>query len=102
VPAVFMLGHFWKAWLRQETVAIVLDERGDGLRAAKWADMLLSWLWSLLMLGLIVSSAAGRTITWRGIRYRLDGPAKVVVLGSETECSQSAQTMADLSEAEDS
>jgi ceramide glucosyltransferase len=80
VPAVFFVGHFWKAWLRQKTMQLVLDDRSRGLRSAARADMFLSWLWSPLLLGIIISSAFGRTITWRGIRYRLLGPDKVVVL----------------------
>jgi ceramide glucosyltransferase len=83
VAVVFLFGHFCKAWFRQEMMAIVLDDDGEGLKAAKRADVLLSWLWSPLMLALIVSSAFGRTITWRGIRYRLMGPTNVVVLGPE-------------------
>jgi ceramide glucosyltransferase len=79
--AVFLAGHFCRAWFRQETMALVLDDDGDGLKAAKRADVLLSWLWSPLMLALILTSAVGRTITWRGIKYRLLGPTNVVVLG---------------------
>jgi hypothetical protein len=34
------------------------------------------------MLVLILSSAFGSTITWRGIRYKLLGPDETIVLGS--------------------
>jgi len=80
LPAVFFLGHFWKAWLRHRTRSLVLSDRGKGAVTAEWTDMLLSWLWSPLLLGIILSSAFGRTIAWRGIKYRLLGPANVVVL----------------------
>ena len=45
------------------------------------ADILFFWLWSLLLLLFIISSAFGRTITWRGIRYKLLGPTQTIVLG---------------------
>ena len=70
VPGVFLAGHFWKAGLRRKTMSIVLDNRDRAARTAAMADILLSWLWSPLLLGIILASALGRTITWRGIRYR--------------------------------
>jgi hypothetical protein len=36
---------------------------------------------ALCNLGLILTSAFGRRITWRGIRYRLDGEGHTRVLG---------------------
>jgi ceramide glucosyltransferase len=83
VPVVFLLGHLFKAWLRQKTAAAVLDDQNEGLRAANRADMLLSWLWPPLMLGVILASAVCNTITWRGIRYKVLGPMNVVVLGKK-------------------
>ena len=57
------------------------------MRAAYAADVLAFWLWSLLLLFLIVASAFGRTIRWRGIRYRLLGPTETIVEGSAPECN---------------
>ncbi|MHC4483447.1 MAG: hypothetical protein ACYSW4_07860, partial [Planctomycetota bacterium] len=53
---------------------------GDGRRAMA-ADILFFWLWSLLLLFFIISSAFGRTIQWRGIRYKLLGPTETIVVG---------------------
>jgi hypothetical protein len=83
VPAVFLLGHPLKAWLRQKTSAVVLDDQSEGLKAANRGDMLLSWLWPPLLLGIILASAVCNTITWRGIRYKVLGPINVVVLGKK-------------------
>jgi hypothetical protein len=51
------------------------------MKAAMAADILLFWVWSILLLVIIISSAFGRTVTWRGIRYKLLGPTKTIVLG---------------------
>ena len=51
------------------------------MRFAMFADILFFWVWSVLMLFLIISSAFGRTIVWRGIHYKLLGPTETVVIG---------------------
>ena len=84
MPAVFLLGHPLKAWLRQKTAAVVIDDQSPGLKAANHTDMLLSWLWPPLLLGVILASAVCNTITWRGIRYKVLGPMNVVVLGEKS------------------
>ena len=76
VPATFVLCQIVRALVRQRMIGKMLEAYRDQMRAAAWADIGLSWLWSILMLGLIVSSAFGRTIQWRGIRYRLMGPTQ--------------------------
>ncbi len=53
------------------------------MRAACAADVLGFWLWSILMLLLIVSSAFGRTVCWRGIRYRLLSATETIVVGEK-------------------
>jgi hypothetical protein len=53
------------------------------MKAAGAADVLGFWLWSILMLLLIVSSAFGRTICWRGIRYRLLSATETIVVGEK-------------------
>jgi ceramide glucosyltransferase len=57
------------------------------MRAACIADVLGFWLWSILMLLLIISSAFGRTVCWRGIRYRLLSATETIVVG-EKECEE--------------
>ena len=74
-----------RAILRQKMAKKLLkyesQDFGDLSRAARTADILLSWLWSLLLLVFIISSAFGRTICWRGIRYKLLGPTETIVEG---------------------
>jgi len=87
VPILFFIGQFIRAVLRQKMANELLkyerqatsDER-RAMKAAMAADILASWLWSLLLLSFIISSAFGRTITWRGIRYNLLSPTETVIL----------------------
>jgi cellulose synthase/poly-beta-1,6-N-acetylglucosamine synthase-like glycosyltransferase len=81
VPALFLAGQVARAVLRQSMITRVLSEDRRRLKAAAMADILGCWAWSLLLLALIISSAFGRTVSWRGIRYRLLGPTETVVLG---------------------
>ncbi len=86
VPIVFFEGQVIRAMLRQKMAHRLLkyeqrsmnDER-RAVRAARTADIFLSWLWSLLLLVFIISSAFGRTICWRGIRYKLISPTETIV-----------------------
>ncbi|MCJ7778522.1 MAG: hypothetical protein MUP16_09440, partial [Sedimentisphaerales bacterium] len=87
VPVLFFTAQFIRAVLRQKMAYKLLnyerretsDER-RAMKAACTADLLFFWLWSPLMLLLILSSAFGRTICWRGIRYKLLGPTETIVL----------------------
>jgi len=81
VPALFIAGHLLRAFLRQSMVARVFPEHTERLKAARRADILGFWLWSPLLLALILSSAFGRTIRWRGTRYRLVSSTRTEVLG---------------------
>jgi hypothetical protein len=80
VPVVFLVGQFIRAIMRQKMISKLLEEDLPKMKPAMAADILASWLWSLLLLFFILSSAFGRTITWRGIRYKLLGPTETVVL----------------------
>jgi ceramide glucosyltransferase len=82
VPVFFFSAQIFKAVLRQTVAAKVLADDWPRLKVSALADVLLCWLWSLLLLFLILSSAFGRTITWRGIRYKLLGPTETLVLDS--------------------
>lgn len=79
VPILFFAGQLWRAVLRQIMISRLLKERFWQMRFAILADVLTCWIWSLVLLALIISSAFGRTIRWRGITYRLLGPTEVVV-----------------------
>jgi len=82
VPVLFFAATLIRAILRQLTARKLLAENWPRMKIAALADITLSWLWSPLMLMLILSSVFGRTIRWRGIRYKLLGPSRTVVLGS--------------------
>ncbi len=79
VPVVFFVSQLIRAILRQAMAGELLKHERRKMRAACAADILAFWLWSFLMLLLIISSAFGRTICWRGIRYKLLGPTEIVV-----------------------
>lgn len=91
VAVVFFVSQLARAILRQKMAHKILDYRltidnrqltiENGMRAACAADVLGFWLWSILMLLLIVSSAFGRTVCWRGIRYRLLSATETIVVG---------------------
>ena len=82
VPALFLVGHVLRVLLRQSMIVRLLSEHALRLKAAVYADILGSWLWSFLLLSLILSSAFGRTIRWRGILYRLVSPTQTDVIRS--------------------
>jgi cellulose synthase/poly-beta-1,6-N-acetylglucosamine synthase-like glycosyltransferase len=83
VPVVFFLGQLARAILRQRMARKLLNNEHYAMQAACAADCLAFWLWSLVLLLLIVSSAFGRTICWRGIRYKLLSATETIVLGNE-------------------
>jgi len=82
VPILFFIMQFTRAILRQSMVSKLLAEDWPRLKIAAIADITLFWLWSPLMLILILSSAFGRTIRWRGIRYKLISKTETTVLGT--------------------
>jgi cellulose synthase/poly-beta-1,6-N-acetylglucosamine synthase-like glycosyltransferase len=80
VVAGLILGFQWmRVILRQWMIMRLLNKDKKALRAAFWADILFFWLWGILFLILIVSSIFGKTICWRGIRYRINSPLDVVI-----------------------
>jgi ceramide glucosyltransferase len=80
VPVVFFAGQLIRAILRQEMISKLLRKDLPRMKAAMAADILAFWVWSLLMLAFIISSAFGRTIRWRGIRYKLLSPTETIVI----------------------
>ncbi len=80
VPAIFLIGNVGIAILRQRMIRVILPEDTERLRAAARADVWGTLVWSWLLFFCILSSAFGRTITWRGIRYRLIGPDRTQIL----------------------
>jgi cellulose synthase/poly-beta-1,6-N-acetylglucosamine synthase-like glycosyltransferase len=84
VPVLFFIAQLTRAILRQSMASKLLAEDWPRLKIAAIADIALFWLWSPLMLILILSSAFGRTICWRGIRYKLVSQSETIVLGTDT------------------
>lgn len=82
VPVVIFICQLMRAVLRQKMISILLKEEFPKMKAAMAADIIAFWAWSILLLALIISSAFGRTIRWRGIRYKLLGPTETIVIGN--------------------
>ena len=80
VPVIFFVGQLLRAVLRQSIAAKFLREYRARLKWTAVADVLGSWLRSLVLLFFILATACGRTISWRGIRYRLISPIQTQVL----------------------
>ena len=89
VPILFFTGQFIRAVLRQKMADKLLKYDWPKMKAACAADILFFWLWSLLLLFFIISSAFGRTIQWRGIRYKLLGPLETITLGEKVSNGKS-------------
>jgi len=84
VPILFFVSQVGRAVLRQKMICKLLKEDRHKMRLACAADILACWIWSLLLLFLIISAAFGRTICWRGVRYKLLGPTETIVLGGRS------------------
>jgi len=89
VPVLFFTSSSLRAVVRQRMISKLLDKDLPRMKPAMAADILLFWLWSFLLLFFIVSSAFGRTIVWRGIRYKLLGPMETVVIADQLPLAQS-------------
>jgi len=76
VPVMFFVGQLIRSILRQKMIAKLLPEEASNIKSAAIVDILGNCVWSWLLFGCIVSSAFGRTITWRGIRYKMISPTK--------------------------
>jgi cellulose synthase/poly-beta-1,6-N-acetylglucosamine synthase-like glycosyltransferase len=81
VPILFFASQLSRAILRQKMISKLLKYDLPQMKAARTADILFFWIWSILLLSFIISSAFGRTICWRGIRYKLLGPTETIVVG---------------------
>jgi len=84
VPVVFFLSQLSRAIFRQKMATKLIEYERRAMRAACLADIFAFWLWSLLLLFLIISSTFGRTICWGGIRYKLLGPTETIVIGGQS------------------
>lgn len=83
VPVIFLASQLIQAILRQKMIGKLLERYLPQMKTAMAADMLGFWIVPFLLLILIITSAFGRTIRWRGIRYKLLSPTETIVLGSQ-------------------
>ena len=83
-PIIFFTGQLSQAILRQRMIRRLLRKDLPRMKAAMAADILAFWIWSLLLLFFLVSSAFGRTVCWRGIRYKVLGPTKLIVIDAQS------------------
>jgi len=79
-PVVFLVCQWLHAFLRQRTIGILLERDKAEMRPAARADLCLFWLFSLILLAILITSAFGNTLAWRGIRYRLHGPTRIEII----------------------
>jgi cellulose synthase/poly-beta-1,6-N-acetylglucosamine synthase-like glycosyltransferase len=80
VSFLFLAGQFLCAVLRQKMISRVFPADWPRMKVAAIADIVGNLFWSWLMLFCILSSLFGRTIKWRGIKYKLKGPTEVIRL----------------------
>ena len=80
VPVIFLMGQIYRAVTRQKTAAKILSADKPKMKIAAITDIALGWLWAFLLLLILTSSAIGRKIRWRGIRYKLINITKTQIL----------------------
>ena len=80
VPLMLLSVQFMEAMLRQIMIRKMFSNAKEQTKKASVFDMIMFWPMSCLLLLLIIMSAFGKTIRWRGIRYRLLGPTETILL----------------------
>ncbi len=80
ISFLFLAGQFLCAVLRQKMIFRIFPADWPKIRTAAIADIVGNLFWSWLMFFCIVSSSFGRTIKWRGVKYKLKGPTEVIRL----------------------
>ena len=79
MPIVFFIGQFIRAILRQTMIVKLLPDDFEEMKPAIFADIFGNPIWSWLLFICIAASAFGRTITWRGLRYKLISPTETSI-----------------------
>ena len=77
VAFLFLAGQFFIACLRQKMISRIFPSDWPRMKIAAVADIVGTLLWAWLMFFCIISSSLGRTIKWRGVRYKLISPTEV-------------------------
>jgi cellulose synthase/poly-beta-1,6-N-acetylglucosamine synthase-like glycosyltransferase len=80
VPAVSVASQFIRACMRQFVASKLLRHELSRMKLAIASDILFFWAWSVILWVLIVSTSFGRTVRWRGIRYKMLSPTETVRL----------------------
>ncbi len=78
--AGFFFCQLARAIFRQKMAITLLSGSLRALRLSVIVDLLFFWFFSIIMLAIILSSAFGRTIRWRGIRYKIVSPLETTIL----------------------
>ncbi|MCD4831372.1 MAG: glycosyltransferase family 2 protein [Anaerohalosphaeraceae bacterium] len=82
--AVFYGSQVFRAVLRQRMIAKILVADVEKMRAVALLDIFGNPFCALILFICIISSAIGRTIIWRGIKYRLVSPTEIVMVQRES------------------
>lgn len=80
LPLVFAGCQFGRAVLRQVLIANLLPKDRPNMKIVRLADIFFFWVFMLILLGVILSSAVGRVLTWRGIKYKLNSPTDIEII----------------------
>ena len=81
VPISFFIIPAIRAIMRQLTAVRLLSDKDKAkMTTTIIADVGFFWVWHILMLVIIASSAFGRTIVWRSIKYKLLSPTETVII----------------------
>lgn len=78
VPVLFFAGQLVRSVLRQKMIAKLLPADAENMKPAAVVDILGNCVWSWVLFGCILSSVFGRTITWRGVRYKMISGTKTI------------------------
>jgi len=89
VPIAFVAGPVTRAIMRQTMIRKILKKDIGKLFEAQLADILGFWFWDIVCLIIIIFSGFGRTIRWRGIRYRLQSPTDTRVVSESKSAKNS-------------
>ncbi len=80
VPAAILTSQLIRACMRQLVASKLLKYQSIHMRLAIASDIFFFWVWSIILWFLIVSTSFGRTIRWRGIRYKMLSPSETIIL----------------------
>lgn len=91
--------HVARGLVRQSLVRLYCPEAAERLRAAGRFDIWAGPLVSAVSLAVVLASALGRTVTWRGITYRVlsDGSTRIVRRAAEPQVGSGRQPQAAVS-----